>query len=84
MIKCYRLGDDGDKEWLCEHGIGHSEHVHTCDGCCSTENICSDEITCEEKENGDLVLTLPHSIVELLINRVVLDALKDYIGKENL
>ena len=43
-----------------------------------------DEITCEEKENGDLVLTLSHKMVELLINRVVLDALKDYIGTKNL
>ena len=64
MIRCYRLGDDGDKEWLCEHE--------------------SDEITCEEKDNGDLVLTLPHKVVELLINRIVLDALKDYISTENL
>ena len=35
------IGDDGDKEWLCEHGVGHGDHVHTCDGCCSTENTKS-------------------------------------------
>ncbi len=29
------IGDDGDIEVLCEHGIGHSKNVHTCDGCCS-------------------------------------------------
>lgn len=23
------------KEYYCEHGIGHGEHVHGCDGCCS-------------------------------------------------
>ena len=28
------IGDDGDREVLCEHGIGHSIYVHTCDGCC--------------------------------------------------
>ena len=28
------IGDDGDDEILCEHGVGHSYHVHTCDGCC--------------------------------------------------
>jgi hypothetical protein len=28
------IGDDGDREWLCEHGIGHSKNIHTCDGCC--------------------------------------------------
>lgn len=31
------IGDDGDKEWLCKHGIGHGENVHTCDGCCIKE-----------------------------------------------
>jgi len=28
------IGDDGDEEWLCQHGVGHGENVHTCDGCC--------------------------------------------------
>lgn len=30
------MGDDGDKEVLCEHGVGHSSGVHTCDNrdCC--------------------------------------------------
>lgn len=28
------IGDDGDREVLCEHGVGHGWNVHTCDGCC--------------------------------------------------
>lgn len=30
------IGDDGDKEVLCKHGVGHSRGVHTCDStkCC--------------------------------------------------
>jgi DNA-binding CsgD family transcriptional regulator len=28
------VGDDGDIETLCEHGVGHGINVHTCDGCC--------------------------------------------------
>jgi hypothetical protein len=28
------VGDDGDREILCDHGVGHSYEVHTCDGCC--------------------------------------------------
>lgn len=28
------IGDDGDIEWPCKHGVGHSENCHTCDGCC--------------------------------------------------
>lgn len=28
------IGDDGDRELLCEHGVGHGHNVHTCDGCC--------------------------------------------------
>lgn len=31
------IGDDGDLEWLCPHGVGHGPHVHTCDGCCGTD-----------------------------------------------
>ena len=35
-MKTVIIGDDGDRELLCEHGIGHSKTgVHTCDGCCS-------------------------------------------------
>lgn len=30
------IGDDGDRELLCEHGVGHGHNVHTCDGCCAT------------------------------------------------
>jgi hypothetical protein len=28
---------DGRMEWLCEHGVGHGQHIHGCDGCCSNE-----------------------------------------------
>jgi len=31
------IGDDGDVEELCEHGVGHSNEVHTCDGCCTNQ-----------------------------------------------
>lgn len=29
-------GDEGDAEYLCAHGVGHGNNVHTCDGkvCC--------------------------------------------------
>lgn len=27
----YIIGDDGDREILCEHGVGHGFNVHTCD-----------------------------------------------------
>ena len=30
----YIIGDDGDQEVLCEHGVGHGPNVHSCDGCC--------------------------------------------------
>lgn len=36
------IGDDGDIEWPCKHGVGHSEHVHTCDGCCDTAEFYQD------------------------------------------
>ena len=26
---------DGREEWTCDHGVGHGDHVHGCDGCCS-------------------------------------------------
>ncbi len=29
---------DGRMEWLCEHGVGHGNHVHECDGCCERED----------------------------------------------
>jgi hypothetical protein len=28
------VGDDGDRELVCIHNVGHSPEVHTCDGCC--------------------------------------------------
>lgn len=30
------IGDDGDQEVYCDHGVGHGFNVHTCDGteCC--------------------------------------------------
>ena len=34
-MKKWIVGDDGEREWLCKHGVGHGENVHTCDGCCS-------------------------------------------------
>jgi len=33
-IDKHTIGDDGDVETLCEHGVGHGQNVHTCDGCC--------------------------------------------------
>ncbi len=33
------VGDDGDLEHLCVHGIGHCSWVHTCDGCCGEEQV---------------------------------------------
>ena len=38
MKKKWIIGDDGDREWLCEHGVGHSKGVHTCchERCCMT------------------------------------------------
>ena len=35
------IGDDGDKEWLCKHGVGHGFGVHTCDG----EKCCKEAIS---------------------------------------
>ena len=29
---------DGRMEWNCEHGVGHGQHVHGCDGCCYEED----------------------------------------------
>lgn len=34
----YLRMSDG-KEYACRHGIGHSEGVHGCDGCCSDPNF---------------------------------------------
>ena len=40
----YMIGDDGDLEKLCEHGVGHSKKgVHTCDGCCAKPNFFKKE-----------------------------------------
>lgn len=33
------IGDDGDLEKLCDHGVGHGHHLHTCDGCCAVEGF---------------------------------------------
>ena len=30
---------NGRMEWLCEHGIGHGNHIHGCDGCCSRDDF---------------------------------------------
>ena len=30
---------DGRVEYICEHGVGHGNHVHGCDGCCSREDF---------------------------------------------
>lgn len=48
---------DGRLEWICKHGIGHtiavpktmnSEHwsswVHTCDGCCDSEEFRKEKL----------------------------------------
>lgn len=43
------IGDDGDVEWLCPHGIGHGENVHTCDGCCL---MTKEEIAEHEARRG--------------------------------
>lgn len=32
------IGDDGEIEVLCRHGVGHGKGVHTCDGCCENKN----------------------------------------------
>ena len=33
------IRSDGRIEWLCEHGVGHGNHIHGCDGCCSREDF---------------------------------------------
>ncbi len=33
------IGDDGDIEILCDHGIGHRKNLHTCDGCGHKEKV---------------------------------------------
>ena len=35
--KWYRL--DGRIEYICKHGVGHGDHVHGCDGCCSRDDF---------------------------------------------
>lgn len=46
-MKKYITGDDGDREWLCEHGIGHGNNVHTCDGCCTPTSAEGQACVCE-------------------------------------
>jgi hypothetical protein len=29
------IREEGRIEYICEHGVGHGNHVHGCDGCCS-------------------------------------------------
>lgn len=36
------IGDDGDYETVCDHGVGHSVNVHTCDGCCGEPGFYDD------------------------------------------
>lgn len=31
------IGDDGQTEVLCKHGVGHSKNAHTCDYCCKQD-----------------------------------------------
>lgn len=38
-MKWYKIiREDGRIEYNCEHGVGHGEHVHGCDGCCARED----------------------------------------------
>ena len=30
---------DGRLEYICEHEVGHGNHVHGCDGCCSRDDF---------------------------------------------
>jgi len=46
------IGDDGEKEWLCQHGVGHSENVHTCDGCCQRKENDVWALVIERSDNG--------------------------------
>lgn len=34
-----RTSFGGDKEYNCPHGVGHSNGVHGCEGCCSHESF---------------------------------------------
>ena len=29
---------DGRIEYICSHGVGHGDHIHGCDGCCSKKD----------------------------------------------
>lgn len=40
---------DGRMEWACVHGIGHGNHVHGCDECCSRGDYPGKGV----KVNGD-------------------------------
>jgi hypothetical protein len=42
VMSDFIIGDDGDREKLCAHGIGHGYGVHTCDGCCSEPGFFND------------------------------------------
>lgn len=50
-------GDDGDKEWLCSHNVGHGINVHTCDGCCSSGKP-KVGYALERKTTSDLISSL--------------------------
>ena len=32
------IRQDGRVEWICQHGVGHGNHVHGCEGCCTRKD----------------------------------------------
>jgi hypothetical protein len=39
-MKWYKnVREDGRIEYVCEHGVGHGNHVHGCDGCCRRKDF---------------------------------------------
>lgn len=36
----WRMGrlEEREREWICEHGIGHWKWPHGCDGCCDRDD----------------------------------------------
>ena len=32
------IRQDGRIEYICSHGVGHGDHIHGCDGCCSKKD----------------------------------------------